>query len=364
VPAGAAAIAGDNSTVTGTDEADTSADDIAAAALPKNANVSSGATGKAAAAQSQTAATGAAKSNGPANAASTDDTLTSEVASNGAQSATAPTAATSAAPSLDGSTTTDSAVMSAATSGAAAQTFAPATAAPTPGLGTAPGATPDAATTLAAAGASASAAVAASAAGVITALAASTAVDEKHVRGTADTNAVAASTAGVDGSTGAGAAQATAGASSTQAPDPATANVKVSASVDSSEFGQGVANQIATMVDKNISSAKMQVNPPSLGPIEVRISVQGDHAQVWMVSHSAVTRDALQSSTPTLREMLNNQGFGQVSVDISQRSFQERTPTAQTYAWNSDTDSAESSAATSAVGSVSRGSSGVVDAYA
>ena len=44
-----------------------------------------------------------------------------------------------------------------------------------------------------------------------------------------------------------------------------------------------------------------------------------------MTSHSAVTRDALESSSPKLREMLGAQGFGQVSVDISQRSFQERS---------------------------------------
>ena len=196
---------------------------------------------------------------------------------------------------------------------------------------------------------------------VITALAASTAIDEKHVSSSAAASAPGASTPGIDGS--AGAAQAASAATSTQSTDSATANFKVSANVDSSDFGQSVANQISTMVDKNISSAKMQVNPPSLGPIEVRIAVQGDHAQVWMVSHSAVTREALQSSTPTLREMLNGQGFGQVSVDISQRSFQERTPTAQTYAWNSDAEATESPTASSTIGSVSRSSSGV-DAYA
>jgi flagellar hook-length control protein FliK len=139
--------------------------------------------------------------------------------------------------------------------------------------------------------------------------------------------------------------------------------MKVGASVDSSEFGQGVANQISTMVDNNISSAKLQVNPPALGPIEVRIAVQGDHAQVWMVSHSAVTRDALQASTPKLREMLSDQGFGQVSVDISQRSFQDRTPTAPTYEWSSGAERSDYAAA-SAVGSTARAASGIVDAYA
>ena len=205
------------------------------------------------------------------------------------------------------------------------------------------------------------AAAAASAARVITALAATTVADDKHARSDSDLAATAAST-GADGS--AAAAQAASGAAPASSSDAAAATtLKVGANVDSSEFGQGVANQISTMVDNNISSAKLQVNPPALGPIEVRIAVQGDHAQVWMVSHSAVTRDALQASTPKLREMLGDQGFGQVSVDISQRSFQDRTPTAQTYEWNSGAERSDFAAA-SAVGSTARAASGIVDAYA
>jgi flagellar hook-length control protein FliK len=74
------------------------------------------------------------------------------------------------------------------------------------------------------------------------------------------------------------------------------------------------------MVDTNLNGAKLQVNPAQLGPIDVRIAIQGGHAQVWLTSHSAVTRDALESSSQRLRDMLGAQGFGQVSVDISQRS--------------------------------------------
>ena len=222
---------------------------------------------------------------------------------------------------------------------------------------------PDAASALAAAGAAATAAAVAGAARVITTLAAGTAVDEKRLRAGDVSNVSAAPAAGIDGSAAAGAAQALAGttSASTDAPNAA---MKISAHVDSSEFGQGLATQISTMVDKNISNAKLQVNPPALGPIEVRISVQGDSAQVWMVSHSAATRDALHASTETLRDMLGNQGFGQVSVDISQRSFQDRTPTPQTYQQNSNPERRQSSAAISTVGSVTRVSSGVLDAYA
>jgi flagellar hook-length control protein FliK len=197
---------------------------------------------------------------------------------------------------------------------------------------------------------------------VIAALGVSAAIDEKHVRGSGDSN-VAATTATTDGSAGAGAAQAAASTASPSIDAPATA-MKISAKVESSEFGLGLASQISTMLDRNITSAKLQVNPPALGPIEVRIEVQGDRAQVFMVSHSAVTRDALQSNTPTLRAMLGDQGFGQVSVDISQRSFQDRNPTAPSYEWTSDADRGNQPAAASTLGSLPRASSAVLDAYA
>jgi flagellar hook-length control protein FliK len=162
----------------------------------------------------------------------------------------------------------------------------------------------------------------------------------------------------------AGAAQlsgSTAGVTDT-APAP---TLKVAAGVDTPEFGQGLADRVSWMVDNNLNGAKLQVNPPQLGPIEVRIAVQGSHAQVWLVSHSAVTRDALESSSPKLREMLGAQGFGQVSVDISQRSFQDRPPQPQHYDWTPAANHTPSTAAgQSTSNSVTRISNGAVDAYA
>ena len=140
--------------------------------------------------------------------------------------------------------------------------------------------------------------------------------------------------------------------------------LKVAAGVDTPEFGQGLADRVSWMVGNNLNGAKLQVNPPQLGPIEVRIAVQGDHAQVWMTSHSAVTRDALESSSPKLREMLGAQGFGQVSVDISQRSFQERPSQAQSYDWTPSANSGISAAAAAAAATPARAARGAVDAYA
>jgi flagellar hook-length control protein FliK len=145
----------------------------------------------------------------------------------------------------------------------------------------------------------------------------------------------------------------------------ATPTLKVAAGVDTPEFGQGLAERVSFMVDSNLNGAKLQVNPPQLGPIEVRIALQGTHAQIWLISHSAVTRDALESSSPKLREMLGAQGFGQVTVDISHRSFQERSPPPPPYDWTpSATRSPSVAALQSTERALPRSSSGAIDAYA
>jgi flagellar hook-length control protein FliK len=162
----------------------------------------------------------------------------------------------------------------------------------------------------------------------------------------------------------AGAAQL--GLGTTGAADAApTPTLKVAAGMDTPEFGQGLADRVTWMIDNNLNGAKLQVNPAQLGPIELRIAVQGNHAQVWMTSHSAVTRDALEANSPKLREMLGAHGFGQVSVDISQRSYQDRSPQSQPYQWTpSASRGSAAPAAQSSAASLPRISSGAVDAYA
>jgi flagellar hook-length control protein FliK len=174
--------------------------------------------------------------------------------------------------------------------------------------------------------------------------------------------------AGLGGGNGAAALQqltaATASSSSDSTP---AATLRVNAPVDSADFSQGVADRVSFAVDNNWSSTKLQVNPPQLGPIDLQITVQGDHAQVMMSTHSAVTREALESSLPKLKEMLSSQGFTQVSVDISQRSFQDRSAFSQPYTWAKSGSGGSSAAAAAPVTTPSTAaprSIGVLDAYA
>jgi len=212
-----------------------------------------------------------------------------------------------------------------------------------------------AAISAAAISAAVTAATAASVAQAVFAAAGTSAAD-KRAHGTTPDSLSGASN---DGSVGA-AQLLTSNTSTDTVPTP---TFKVAAGVDTAQFGQGVADRVSLMMDGNLTSAKLQVNPPALGPIEVRIALQGGHAQVWLSSHSAVTRDALESSSSKLREMLGSQGFSHVSVDISQRSFQERSPQSQAYE-SAPAISGDAPVLAQASASMSRSASGLLDAYA
>jgi flagellar hook-length control protein FliK len=135
--------------------------------------------------------------------------------------------------------------------------------------------------------------------------------------------------------------------------------------LETPEFSQALADRVSWLVDKDMGAAKLQINPPQLGPIEVRVEVQGDKAQVWLSAHSVVTRDVLDASSPKLREMLGSQGFSQVSVDISQRSFQDRPPPPPRFDWTpAAANSSNEALFTSADSRAPRVKLGALDAYA
>jgi hypothetical protein len=209
-----------------------------------------------------------------------------------------------------------------------------------------------------AAAASISAAVSAATATAV-ALAASDAASASAADKRSHSESPDATLSGASNDGSAGAAQLMTSNTSTESAPAQT--FKVAAGVDTAQFGQGVADRVSLMMDGNLTSAKLQVNPPALGPIEVRIALQGGHAQVSFSSHSAVTRDALESSSEKLREMLGSQGFSSVGVDISQRSFQERLPQSQAYETAPGGDAPLLAQAPLAM---SRSASGLLDAYA
>ncbi|MEM7252972.1 MAG: flagellar hook-length control protein FliK [Pseudomonadota bacterium] len=86
--------------------------------------------------------------------------------------------------------------------------------------------------------------------------------------------------------------------------------------VGSDLWGAQLAGRITFLVNHQIQTATVQLDPPELGPIQVAISVNGDNAQVNLNATLATTRDAIEASLGRLRDALADGGFTGVDVEV------------------------------------------------
>lgn len=82
-------------------------------------------------------------------------------------------------------------------------------------------------------------------------------------------------------------------------------------------WGQGVGEKVVWMVSQKLRFAEIQLDPPELGPLQVKVSVVNDQVSVSFTSQHAPVRDALDSQAIRLREILESQGLNLVDVDVS-----------------------------------------------
>ena len=94
--------------------------------------------------------------------------------------------------------------------------------------------------------------------------------------------------------------------------------------VQNPAWSQGLTNQVAWMVQGNIQSAEIKLNPAHLGPLEVKLSIEDDVARLSFISSHAPVREALDAAMPRLREMLEQQGISLADVDVSEHSEQDQ----------------------------------------
>ena len=97
---------------------------------------------------------------------------------------------------------------------------------------------------------------------------------------------------------------------------------------------QELGSHVLWLASRDLHGAQLQLNPPQLGPIEVRIALRHDQASVSFSALHPAVRDALEAAIPRLKEMLSTSGLNLMNVDVSQHSFarqQERDAGAPPY---------------------------------
>lgn len=102
-------------------------------------------------------------------------------------------------------------------------------------------------------------------------------------------------------------------------------SLTVATSVGQPGWSSEVGQRISWMASNELREAKLQLNPRSLGPVEIRI-VYGHEQQlnVSFVASNPVAREALEAALPRLREMFEQQGLNLADTDISHESFAEQ----------------------------------------
>jgi flagellar hook-length control protein FliK len=94
--------------------------------------------------------------------------------------------------------------------------------------------------------------------------------------------------------------------------------------VGTSGWDGALGQKVAWIATHNHQVAELHLNPPNLGPLEVRVSVSHDQASALFVSHHGAVRDAIEAALPRLREMFASNGLALGNVGVSSQSFSQQ----------------------------------------
>lgn len=110
----------------------------------------------------------------------------------------------------------------------------------------------------------------------------------------------------------------------TQAATPKTANalpVNQPIAMHQSGWTEEVVNRVMYLSSANLKAADIQLQPAELGRLDIRVNMVPDQqTQVTFMSAHPSVREALDSQMHRLRDMFNQQGMGQVDVNVADQN--------------------------------------------
>ncbi|MBI2801307.1 MAG: flagellar hook-length control protein FliK [Gammaproteobacteria bacterium] len=100
----------------------------------------------------------------------------------------------------------------------------------------------------------------------------------------------------------------------------------------SPRFAEGFAQQVTVLAEQGIHHALLSLNPPELGPIEVRISMHENGASIHLASQHGMVREAMTDALPRLRELLDQAGVRVGDTGVGAQLPQREAPPGGTAA--------------------------------
>lgn len=83
-------------------------------------------------------------------------------------------------------------------------------------------------------------------------------------------------------------------------------------------------SRVVMLAQDHRQVAHIQINPPELGPVEIRLNMNAEQTHIQFVSQHSVVREAIEDAFPKLRDMMNQSGVNLGDVNVSdQKTSQE-----------------------------------------
>ena len=101
---------------------------------------------------------------------------------------------------------------------------------------------------------------------------------------------------------------------------PFTGELAAPVATHAADFDEAIGARVGWLAEQKIGHAHIRVTPNDLGPVEVRLQLDGDRIHASFTSAHADVRQALENSLPKLREMLGEQGLQLAHADVGQHS--------------------------------------------
>ena len=94
---------------------------------------------------------------------------------------------------------------------------------------------------------------------------------------------------------------------------------------DAAEWGNGLSERVSWMINQKQNSATIRLDPPMLGKLDVQVRIVDDATTITIHTQHAQTRDLIETASLRLRDSLQENGFQNVNVDVSQRQDQQQS---------------------------------------
>lgn len=104
--------------------------------------------------------------------------------------------------------------------------------------------------------------------------------------------------------------------------NPQSAHLALSSALGSREWAGELGQRVAWMASQRLQVAEIAINPPNLGGVEVRLSMQdSSSAGAQFYASNPEVRSALENAMPRLRDLLAEAGITLVQAEVSDQSF-------------------------------------------